>query len=81
MELSLKAAKTVCRLIDNILTYCQYSVTKAMSDVLNSNIQKINSMACSFLNIEHFKTAVTFPEKAKHSARISTVAPFGMHFC
>ena len=55
-----KAAETVRRHIDNILTYYQHPVTNAMSEGLNSQIQKIKSMACGFRNIEHFKTAIYF---------------------
>ena len=55
-----KAAETVRRHIDNILTYYQHPVTTAMSEGLNSQIQKIKSMACGFRNIENFKTAIYF---------------------
>lgn len=55
-----KAAETVRRHIDNILTYYQHPVTNAMSEGLNSKIQKIKSMACGFRNIENFKTAIFF---------------------
>ena len=55
-----KAAKTVGRHIDNIVTYYQHPVTNAMSEGLNSKIQKIKSMACGFRNTEHFKAAIYF---------------------
>ena len=55
-----KAAATIHRHIDNILTYYQHPVTNAMSEGLNSKIQKIKSMACGFRNIENFKTAIYF---------------------
>ena len=55
-----KAAQTVRRHIDNILTYYQHPVTNAMSEGLNSKIQTIKSMACGFRNIENFKTAIYF---------------------
>jgi len=55
-----KAAETLRRHIDNILTYFQHPVTNAMSEGLNSKIQKIKSMACGFRNIENFKTAIYF---------------------
>ena len=55
-----KAAETVRRHIDNILTYYQHPVTNAMSEGLNSQIQKIKSMACGFRNTENFKTAIYF---------------------
>jgi transposase len=54
------AAGTVRRHIDNILTYYQHPVTNAMSEGLNSKIQKIKSMACGFRNLENFKTAIYF---------------------
>ena len=55
-----KAAETIRRHIANILTYYQHPVTNAMSEGLNSQIQKIKSMAHGFRNIEHFKTAIYF---------------------
>ena len=55
-----KAAETVGRHIDNIVTYYQHPVTNAMSEGLNSKIQKIKSMACGFRNTENFKTAIYF---------------------
>ncbi|PJA11881.1 MAG: ISL3 family transposase, partial [Elusimicrobia bacterium CG_4_10_14_0_2_um_filter_56_8] len=54
------AAETIRRHIDNILTYYQHPVTNAMSEGLNSKIQKIKSMACGFRNMENFKTAIYF---------------------
>ena len=55
-----KAAETVCMHIANIVTYYQHPVTNAMSEGLNSKIQKIKSMACGFRNTEHFKAAIYF---------------------
>lgn len=55
-----KAAETIRRHIDNILTYYQHPVPTAMSEGLNSQIQKIKSMACGFRNINNFKTAIYF---------------------
>jgi transposase len=55
-----KAAETIHRHIDNILTYYQHPVINAMSEGLNSKIQKIKNMACGFRNIENFKTAIYF---------------------
>ncbi|MBX3332258.1 MAG: transposase [Nitrospira sp.] len=54
------AAETIRRHIANIVTYFQHPVTNATSEGLNSQIQKIKSMACGFRNIEHFKTAIYF---------------------
>ena len=55
-----KAAETIRRHIANIVTYYQHPVTNAMSEGLNSQIQKIKSRACGFRNTEHFKTAIYF---------------------
>ena len=55
-----KAAETVRRHIDNILTYNQHPVTHAMSEGLNSQIQKIKNIACGFRKVENFKTAIYF---------------------
>ena len=55
-----KAAETIRRHIHNIVTYYQHPVTNAMSEGLNSQIQKIKSMACGFRNTENFKTAIYF---------------------
>ena len=55
-----QAAETIRRHIANIVTYYQHPITNAMSEGLNSQIQKIKSMACGFRNIEHFKTAIYF---------------------
>jgi transposase len=55
-----KAAETLRRHSENILTYFKHPVTNAMSEGLNSKIQKIKSMACGFRNIENFKTAIYF---------------------
>jgi len=60
LEPIIKAAGTISRHIDNILTYYQHPVTNAMSEGLNSKIQKIKSMACGFRNTENFKTAIFF---------------------
>ena len=55
-----QAAETIRRHIANIVTYYQHPITNAMSEGLNSQIQKSKSMACGFRNIEHFKTAIYF---------------------
>lgn len=55
-----KAAMTLKRHVNNILTYFQHPITNAVSEGLNSKIQTIKKMACGFRNIEHFKTAIYF---------------------
>jgi len=54
------AAKTIKRHIDNIMTYFQHRFTNAISESINSKIQKIKQKACGFRNIEHFKIAIFF---------------------
>ena len=58
LEPTRKAAETIRRHIDNILTYDQHPVTNAMSEGLNSQIQNIKSMDCGFRHTEPFKTAI-----------------------
>jgi transposase len=55
-----KMAETIRRDIDNIVTDYHHPITNAMSAGLNSQIQKMKSMACGFRNIKHFKTAIYF---------------------
>jgi transposase len=54
------AAQTLKRHIANILTDYQHPITNAVSEGLNSKIQKIKNMACGFRNVEHFKTTIYF---------------------
>ncbi|MDC8449190.1 MAG: transposase [Nitrospira sp.] len=60
LESMRKAAETIRRPIANLVTYYQHPVTNATREGLNSQIQKIKSMACGFRNIEHFKPAIYF---------------------
>lgn len=55
-----KAAKTVINHIDYILNYFFNQITNAVSEGLNSKIQKIQQMACGYRNTENFKTAIYF---------------------
>jgi transposase len=52
------AAQTIRRHIANSVPYYQHPVTNAMSEGLNSQIQKLKCLACGFRNIEHVKTAI-----------------------
>lgn len=56
----IEAAKTIQRHIRNVLTYFKHRITNAVSEGLNSKIQKIKQMACGFRNRENFKTAIYF---------------------
>ncbi|THJ25337.1 MAG: transposase [Nitrospira sp. CG24E] len=55
-----KAAETIRRHIENILTDYQHPVTNAMSEGLNSQIQKIKNTAYGVQSLEYFKTAIYF---------------------
>lgn len=69
------AAETVRRHIDNILIYYQHPVTNAMSEGLNSKIQKIKRMACGFRNIENFKTAISFHYGGARARSVPMLSP------
>ncbi|NDA64515.1 MAG: ISL3 family transposase [Chitinophagia bacterium] len=55
-----KAAKTVINHIDYILNYFANRITNAVSEGLNSKIQKVQQMACGYRNAENFKIAIYF---------------------
>lgn len=55
-----KAAKTIKKHIDNVITYAKHRITNALAEGLNSNIEKIKRMAYGFRNREHYKTAIYF---------------------
>jgi len=55
-----KAANTIANYADHILMYFRHRITNAMSEGLNSKIQKIKGMACGYRNKENFKTAIYF---------------------
>ena len=60
LEPVIKAAKTIFRHIENVLTYFEHRITNATSDGLNSKIQGIKKQAYGFRNKENFKTAIYF---------------------
>lgn len=60
LEPMIKAARTVHRHIDNVLTYFTHRITNAVSEGLNSKIQTIKKRAYGFRNKENFKTAIYF---------------------
>ena len=60
LEPVVKAAKTIFRHIDNVLTYFEHRITNATSEGLNSKIQGIKKQAYGFRNKENFKTAIYF---------------------
>jgi len=56
----IKAAKTIKRHLDNILTYLKHRITNALSEALNAQVEKIKRMACGYRNREHYRTAIYF---------------------
>jgi transposase len=60
VQLNLRTAKIIQRDLANVLTYVEHRITNAVSEGLNSKIQRIKKMAYGFRNREHFKTAIYF---------------------
>jgi len=60
LEPMIKAAKTLKRHIENILTFFKHRITNATAEGLNSKIQMVKEMACGFRNRDHYKTAIYF---------------------
>jgi transposase len=56
----IKAAATVKRHLDNIVTYARHRITNALGESLNAKIEKAKRLACGFRNREHYKTAIYF---------------------
>lgn len=56
----IKAARTLKRHLDNILTYAKHHITNALGESLNSKIEKVKRLACGYRNREHYKTAIYF---------------------
>ena len=55
-----KAAKTLKRHLDNIVTYAKHRITNALAEGINAKIEKIKRMACGFRNRAHYRTAIYF---------------------
>ena len=56
----IKAARTLQRHLDNIVTYARLQITNALGESLNSQIEKVKRMACGFRNREHYRKAIYF---------------------
>jgi len=56
----IKAAKTIKKHLNNILTYLKHRITNALSEALNARVEKIKRMACGYRNREHYRTAIYF---------------------
>jgi len=55
-----KAAKTLKRHIDNIVTYAKHRITNALAEGVNAKIEKIKRMACGYRNRSHYRAAIYF---------------------
>ena len=53
-------ARMLAAHIDNILTYFSHYITNALTEAVNSTIQKLKKMAYGYRNRENFKTAIYF---------------------
>jgi transposase len=60
LEPVIKAARTLHRHLQNVLTYFRHRVTNAVCEGVNSKIQTIIKMAYGFRNRDHLKTAIYF---------------------
>lgn len=55
-----KAAQTVKRHLDNIVTYVNHKVTNALGECMNGKIEKVKRFACGFRNRDNYKMAIYF---------------------
>ena len=55
-----RAAMTLKRHIDNIVTYARHHVTNALGECINGQIEKVKRMACGFRNRFHYRIAIYF---------------------
>lgn len=55
-----KAAATLKRHIDNIVTYARCHITNALGECINGQIEKIKRMACGYRNRKHYRIAIYF---------------------
>lgn len=56
----IKAAKTLKRHIDNIVTYAKHRITNALGESINIKIEKVKRSACGFRNRKHYRIAIYF---------------------
>jgi transposase len=56
----IEAARTLKRYVPNLLTYFKRWITNAPVERINSKIQTLKLMACSYRNRDHYKTAIFF---------------------
>lgn len=56
----IKAVKTLNSHLDNIVTYAKHKATNAISESINSKIEKVKRLACGYRNREHYRIAIMF---------------------
>lgn len=56
----MRAARTLKGHLANIMTYFEHRITNAVSEGINSTIQRIKQRARGFRNLENFKTSIYF---------------------
>ncbi len=56
----IKAAKTIERHLDRIITYLKHRITNAVAEGINSKIQQIKAAARGFRNFENYRIAILF---------------------
>lgn len=60
LEPIIKAAITLKRHLDNIVTHAKHHVSNALGESINSKIEKIKRIACGFRNRSHYRIAIFF---------------------
>ena len=55
-----KAAKTLKKHLDNIVTYARHRITNSLAEGMNAKIEKVKRMACGFRNRAHYRIAIYF---------------------
>lgn len=55
-----RAAMTIKRHIENVVTYARRHITNALGECINGKIEKIKRMACGFRNRSHYRIAIYF---------------------
>ena len=57
----IEVARMIERRLEGVITnFYEHPITNAVSEGLNSKIQKFKQVACGFRNFEHFRTAIFF---------------------
>jgi transposase len=60
LEPIIKAAKTLRRHLENIITFAQHRITNALGENINARIERFKRLACGFRNRDHYRTAIYF---------------------